>query len=110
MPNLRVRPRAATGQVHHITPENAGWTYVGFDLWKRSAGEAVSGGLADKEVCLVFVSGKGRVTVDGVDLGELGERMSPFDGPAYAVYAPAGAKWQVGWILSREEDGWRMKR
>lgn len=95
MANLKVKPAAKTGQIHHVTPESAGWTYVGFDLWKRAAGETVSGGLPDKEVCLVFVSGKGRVTVDGVDLGELGQRMSPFDGPAYAVYAPAGAKWQV---------------
>ena len=95
MANLRVRPGAKTGQIHHVTPESAGWAHVGFDLWKRAASETVTGGLPDKEVCLVFVSGKGRVTVDGVDLGELGQRMSPFDGPAYAVYAPAGAKWEV---------------
>ena len=94
MPNLRVRP-ASGSHVHHVTPANAGWTYVGFDLWKGATGETFSGGLADKEVCLVFVTGKGRVTVDGKDLGELGKRMDPFDGPAYAVYAPAGAKWQV---------------
>ena len=95
MANLRVRPQGATGRVHHVTPESAGWTYVGFDLWKSAAGETVTGGLIDKEACLVFVSGKGRVMVDGVDLGELGQRMSPFDGAAFAVYAPAGAKWQV---------------
>jgi 5-deoxy-glucuronate isomerase len=46
-------------------------------------------------VCLVFVSGKGTVAVDGKDLGELGRRMSPFEGEPYAVYVPAGAEWTV---------------
>ena len=32
-------------------------------------------GLPDKEACLVFVSGKGRVPVDGVDLGVAREHV-----------------------------------
>jgi len=95
MPNLRVKPQPGSGRVHHVTPESAGWTYVGFDLFKGTPVDSFSGGSTDRETCLVFVSGRGQVTVDGVDLGELGERMSPFDGPAYAVYVPAGVTWQV---------------
>jgi len=95
MPNLRLRPAGSSGRVHHVTPESAGWTSVGFDLWKGVPVEMVSGSSTDRETCLVFVSGKGQVLVDGVDLGELGERMSPFEGAAYAVYVPAGVTWQV---------------
>lgn len=95
MANLKARPLAQSGRVHHVTPENAGWTYVGFDLHKLAAGGKAEGGLPDREVCLVIVSGKARVTADGIDLGELGGRMSPFEGPGFSVYAPAGARWQV---------------
>ncbi|MHB1109346.1 MAG: 5-deoxy-glucuronate isomerase, partial [Devosia sp.] len=95
MPSLKLRAQGEHGRVHHVTPENAGWTYVGFDLWKLAPGESAGGGLPDKEACLVILAGKARITVDGVDLGELGGRMSPFDGPGYSVYVPAGASWQV---------------
>lgn len=95
MPNLRIRPQAKSGLVHHITPENAGWTYVGFDLHKLEPGGMAAGGVADREVCLVLIAGKARVSIDGIDYGELGARMSPFEGQGWSVYAPAGAKWSV---------------
>lgn len=78
-----------------VTPASAGWTYVGFEVGRLQEGEVVSGDTQDRELCLVFVSGRGRVTVDGVELGELGQRMSPFDGPPAAVYIPAGSSWSV---------------
>lgn len=95
MPDLRVRPSGTAGRVHHVTPENAGWTYVGFDLQRLKPGERASEPTGDREVCLVFVTGKGRVTVDGRDFGEQGKRMSPFDGEPYAVYVPANSTWSV---------------
>jgi 5-deoxy-glucuronate isomerase len=95
MASLKAEAQGTHGRVHHVTPETAGWSYVGFDLWKLAPGESAGGGLPDKEVCLVLVAGKARVRVDGTDLGELGGRMSPFEGPGYSVYAPAGAKWEV---------------
>jgi 5-deoxy-glucuronate isomerase len=95
MTKLKVSPSGKTGQVIHITPKSAGWTYVGFDLWKLAAGEKAEDGDAGREACLVFVSGKGRVVADGKDLGELGERLSPFDGKPWSVYVPAGKSWSV---------------
>jgi 5-deoxy-glucuronate isomerase len=95
MTKLRVRPKDKAGRVIHVTPENAGWTYIGFDLWKLAKGESASGRDEARETCLVFVSGKGRVTVDGKDLGLIGERMSPFEGKPWSVYVPARAGWQV---------------
>jgi len=96
MVELRVRPtRGDDERRHHVTPQSAGWTYVGFDLWELEPPDFVAGGKDEREVCLVFVTGKGKVTVDGKDLGELGKRMSPFDGEPYAVYVPSGVEWRV---------------
>jgi 5-deoxy-glucuronate isomerase len=95
MASLRLRPRSGSGRVHHVTPVTAGWTYVGFDLHRLLAGDTVTGGLRDREACLVIVSGTGRLSVDGRDLGELGGRASPFEGPGHSVYVPAGTSWSV---------------
>ena len=53
MPNLKVKPSGKTGRVTHVTPENAGWTYVGFDLYRLKPGETASGETGEREVCLV---------------------------------------------------------
>lgn len=95
MSHLLSKPTGKTGLVQHITPESAGWTYVGFDLHKLAPGESACAETHDREVCLVFISGKGRVLADGTELGELGERMSPFAGKPYSVYVPAGSNWEV---------------
>ena len=95
MPNLRVRPAAQAGHVHHVTPQSAGWTYVGFDLHKLpNPGDVARGGGDDRENCIVLIAGKAKVTVDGQDF-LVGERMSPFEGPPHSVYAPAGARWHI---------------
>jgi 5-deoxy-glucuronate isomerase len=96
MAELRLRPtRGDDERRHHVTPQSAGWTYVGFDVWELEPPDFVQGGKDDREVCLVFVTGKGKVAVDGKEFGELGERLSPFDGAPWAVYVPAGAVWSV---------------
>jgi 5-deoxy-glucuronate isomerase len=95
MSRLKVRPTGTEGRVVQVTPESAGWTYVGFELHKLAAGARVGAETGEREVCLVFVSGRGRVEAGGVALGELGERMSPFEGPPAAVYIPAGSDWRV---------------
>ncbi len=95
MPNLLVKPNGTSGLVHDITPQSAGWTYVGFGLNRLAAGEKTSGESADRETCLVLVSGKAKISVDGEDFGELGERMTPFEGQPYAVYVPKGSRWEA---------------
>lgn len=95
MSKLRIRPTATSGRVAHITPQSAGWTYVGFDLHKLAKGAGAQGQDAGRETCLVLISGKARITADGNDFGLLGERMSPFDGKPASVYVPAGAAWSV---------------
>jgi 5-deoxy-glucuronate isomerase len=95
MTGLRVRSKDGHGEVVNVTPESAGWTYVGFALERLDAGETFSAETGSREVCLVLISGKAKVTIDGKDFGEIGERLSPFEGPPWAAYAPAGSRYAV---------------
>ena len=94
MPKLQIKPNGREGLVHDITPESAGWTYVGFALHRLQPGESAGAATEKREVCLVLVSGKAKLSVDGRDFGEMGERMSPFEGAPHALYVPAGATWR----------------
>ena len=64
MSRLHLRQHAPDHEhrVIRVTPESAGWEYVGFDLYKLDAGETARGETGDREVCLVFISGKAAVT------------------------------------------------
>ncbi|MGI6851779.1 5-deoxy-glucuronate isomerase [Mesorhizobium sp. 1B3] len=95
MSRLLVKPKKGNGLVSHVTPESAGWTYVGFDLHRLKPGEAVSAETGGREACLVFVTGKGRASAAGQDFGLLGGRMSPFEGKPWSVYVPQGSNWSV---------------
>lgn len=95
MSRLLVKPKEGDGLVSHVTPENAGWTYVGFDLHRLKPGDSVSAETGGREVCLVFVTGKGKASAAGQDLGLLGGRMSPFEGKPWSVYVPQGSNWSV---------------
>ena len=95
MSKLLLKRKAGAGRVAHVTPQSAGWTYVGFDLHRLKPGDTVSARTEGREACLVFVTGKGKASAGGKDLGLLGERMSPFDGKPWSVYVPEGSEWSV---------------
>ena len=45
MAELRLRPiRGDDERRHHVTPQSAGWSYVGFDLWELEPPDFVAGG------------------------------------------------------------------
>jgi 5-deoxy-glucuronate isomerase len=89
--SLLVKPqsRASAGQVHRITPESAGWRYVGFEVFDLSAGQELSKDSGGCELCVVLLSGVASVSAGGREFGSLGGRQSPFDGKPFAVYVPA---------------------
>lgn len=91
---LLVRPRAAHGDVHAITPRTAGWRYVGFALHRLDAGEGVAGVTGGREALLVVVEGHACISVGDEDFGECGTRASVFEQvPPDAVYAPGDSTW-----------------
>jgi len=96
MPDLLRKPFGTHGKVHDITPESAGWRYVGFGLYRLRAGETVGEVTGDREVILVMVEGKATVIGAGTDWGELGERMDVFEKtPPHCLYLPNGTEWEA---------------
>jgi 5-deoxy-glucuronate isomerase len=71
-----------------VTPESAGWTYVGFEAVTAS----FEGDTGARELCVVVISGSctiesehGSWTLDG--------RPDPFSGPPDAAYLPPGTRY-----------------
>jgi 5-deoxy-glucuronate isomerase len=95
LPDLKVRQAGTAGRMIHVTPESAGWTYVGFDLYRLAPGERAGATTGDREACLVLISGRARIDAGGQDFGTIGERMSPFEGKPWSVYVPAGDRWSA---------------
>src|SRR6478735_242491 len=95
MSELLVHPSKpdAQGRVHSVTPQSAGWTYVGFDVYRLKKGASVSHKTGGREACLVLLSGKARVKAGALDTGEIGGRMSPFEADPWSVYVPAQSEW-----------------
>ncbi|MEO3433904.1 5-deoxy-glucuronate isomerase [Inquilinus sp. CAU 1745] len=110
MTDLLVKPTApdADGSVLKVTPESAGWDYVGFEVLKPEAGGRIERAMPGREVCIVPVTGTIDVTVDdgssGGDrlFGKVGGRTSPFDGKPQAVYVPAGAAFAIEAVTAAE--------
>ena len=96
MSELLCKPTGTRGQTHAISPESAGWGYVGFDLWRLSPGEMVSRGTGDREVILVLVEGKAELSASGQSYGEMGDRMDVFEKtPPHCLYVPNDSSWQA---------------
>ncbi len=77
------------GLVQAISPESAGWSYVGFQVFDLKQGQKLKQETGDQEVCLVLVGGKASVKTRDLNLENIGDRMSPFEQKKpYAVYVP----------------------
>ncbi len=85
----------ADGSVVKVTPESAGWEYVGFEVFRLGTGRTLEWDTGNEEVCLVVLSGRCRVSAGQDEWEDVGERESPFDGPPYAVYLPPGTHYRV---------------
>ena len=98
MSELLIRPGApdATGCVINVTPQSAGWQYIGFQVHRLTAGQTLEGGIDERETCLVVLAGNADVAIDDLRLAGIGGRSSGFDDAAPgAVYAPAGRRYAV---------------
>jgi len=103
MKGLRRAPmHSHDGVVHRITPADAGWTYVGFEVHDLAPLTTLGADTGGRETCLVLISGRAGVSAGGQSLGEIGERMSPFDAPPWSVYVPAGSSWRLDAITHVE--------
>lgn len=76
-----------SGDWKQVSPHDAGWTYVSFDVQTLSAGSTVSLPADEQERALVPLSGRARA-VAGEDSWEFGGRASVFDGLGHCLYLP----------------------
>jgi 5-deoxy-glucuronate isomerase len=97
MSNLLVKPGRpdADGRIHSVTPASAGWTYVGFEVYRLKAGQSLRRDTGDREACIVMLSGRARVGAGGEDFGMIGGRASPFEPDPWSLYAPARSHWSL---------------
>lgn len=94
MSDLHLKPAGDHGKVYDVTPQSAGWSYVGFALYRLRPGEVATEATGDNEAILVLVEGKAAITAAGQDFGLLGDRMDVFEKtPPHCLYVPNGTDW-----------------
>ncbi|OPA75205.1 5-deoxy-glucuronate isomerase [Paenibacillus selenitireducens] len=80
-----------SGNVLTITPQSAGWNYVGFQVFQLESGQTLRQETENNEVCLVILSGKANVFTNDNQYMNIGQRMSVFEQiPPFSVYVPSG--------------------
>ena len=84
----------ANGSVVKVTPESAGWGYVGFEVLRLPFGEAIERRADGEEICLVPISGTCSVVFES-EAWEIGGRKGPFDGPPHALYLPPETDYRI---------------
>jgi len=99
MNKLIVSPQhqeTGTTPVLSITPQSAGWSYVGFEVFQLNAGESISQLTEANELCLVLLSGRADVATAKQNWSNIGQRMSVFEQiPPYSVYVPNQDQFEV---------------
>jgi len=89
--NSRLLVKAArTGRtIARVTPQSAGWRFVGFEAMWLAPGETCADETAARELCIVVVAGRITVASDDLAWTDIGLRASPFEDVApFAVYLP----------------------
>ncbi|MBP3961907.1 5-deoxy-glucuronate isomerase [Paenibacillus lignilyticus] len=106
MSNLIIAPADQPdreGSIMNITPESAGWKYVGFQVIRLEAGQAFRRDTGDREVCLVLLSGKADVATRSQEWLAIGSRMNIFERTApYSVYIPNDDKYEIRAVTDLE--------
>ena len=97
MSRLHVKPTepADDGCVLSVTPESAGWSYVGFAVHRLQPGDSFERTTDELETCIVVLTGRATIAAGGETHTALGGRESVFDGPPTAMYVPAGCSYSV---------------
>ncbi|HEV3054659.1 MAG TPA: 5-deoxy-glucuronate isomerase, partial [Solirubrobacteraceae bacterium] len=89
--NLIVRPSdppAADGTLITVTPDSAGWSYVGFEALSLAPGRPARRESGDREVCVVVVCGRVDIRSAHGEWAAVGGRSDPFSGAPEAAYLP----------------------
>ena len=88
-------PPALDGTVLTVTPESAGWSYVGFEALRLPAGAVAERVTGEREVCVVVIGGAVDVTSKHGEWQSVGGRADPWSGPPGAAYLPPGTAFSL---------------
>jgi len=86
---------AGAGPVVLVTPESAGWSYVGFEVYELRRGEGIRQPTGGREVCVVMLVGQADIAAGSHFWKSVGSRRTVFEGPPDSVYAPPGGAIEV---------------
>jgi 5-deoxy-glucuronate isomerase len=78
-----------------ITPQSAGWRYVGFRVLHLKAAQIHRDTAPERETCLVILSGHADVAAGSKRFEGLGQRDNVFEGMPTSVYVPAGTSYEI---------------
>ena len=88
---LLVKAAREGRRIASVSPESAGWRYVGFNAIRLASGETHQAQTAGRELCIVVVAGTASISSGDLAWPDIGGRASPFDDAApAAVYLPPG--------------------
>ncbi|TMF76236.1 MAG: 5-deoxy-glucuronate isomerase [Chloroflexi bacterium] len=91
----RTNKPAGEGPVAIVTPESAGWSYVGFEVYELRRGDRIRQSTGARELCAVMLAGQADFTVGSHAWKEVGSRSNVFEGTPDSVYAPPGQPLEI---------------
>jgi 5-deoxy-glucuronate isomerase len=86
---------AADGSILRVTPESAGWKYVGFEVLNLGERDVAARDTGDLEVCVVVVAGTVNIVSPHGEWGDLGGRADPWSGRPDAAYLPPRTAFEI---------------
>jgi len=94
---LLVTPHApdARGVTIDITPQSAGWRYVGFRVLHLIDRQTHAAREPERETCLVILTGRAEIVAGKEHFAGVGNRHSVFEGMPTSVYVPAGVAYEI---------------
>ena len=94
--NVLVKAHRTGRKIVEVTPQSAGWRYVGFAAYRLKAGERLEVQVPGAETCVVVLSGMVTARTAEHVWNTIGERRSVFEDKApFAVYAPSPERVEV---------------
>ena len=96
MTQLLVKPDKGTAIIHEITPQSAGWNYVGFTVYELQIGQSINGLEKSNELCFVLLQGQSHFRAGTIDYSVQDGRKDVFSGqPPYSLYVPPLIEWSA---------------
>lgn len=96
--NILVRPHPQPDDpdcLMFITPEQAGWDYISFQIRRLDAGQSWSFASGENELAIVNLTGRYRVSSNRGDWQNIGGRANVFAGGAHALYLPRHTEFTI---------------